>query len=143
MLTENLKRLRCEKGLTQEQVAHRLGVSPQSVSRWECAATLPDVMLLPELARLYGVTVDDLYRHHPFACYDRALTLDGTLRDAKFSKAAGYEDLGDYKKARDLWREIIAELRQAGYEAELAYPIAREEACGEKLHEQAVPVRQQ
>lgn len=60
--SRNLRRLRQEKGLTQEQLANRLGVSVQSVSRWECATTLPDVMLLPELARLYGVTVDDLYR---------------------------------------------------------------------------------
>lgn len=60
--SRNLRRLRLDKGLTQEQLANRLGVSVQSVSRWECATTLPDVMLLPELARLYGVTVDDLYR---------------------------------------------------------------------------------
>lgn len=39
-----------------------MGVSVQSVSRWECGNTLPDVMLLPQIARLYGVTVDDLYR---------------------------------------------------------------------------------
>lgn len=62
IFSRNLRRLRLEKGLTQEQLAVRLGVSVQSVSRWECATTLPDVMLLPELARLYGVTVDDLYR---------------------------------------------------------------------------------
>ena len=60
--SRNLRRLRLDKGLTQEQLANRLGVSVQSVSRWECATTLPDVMLLPELAQLYGVTVDDLYR---------------------------------------------------------------------------------
>ena len=60
--SRNLRRLRLDKGLTQEQLANRLGVSVQSVSRWECATTLPDVLLLPELARLYGVTVDDLYR---------------------------------------------------------------------------------
>lgn len=60
--SRNLRRLRLEKGLTQEQLANRLGVSVQSISRWECATTLPDVLLLPELARLYGVTVDDLYR---------------------------------------------------------------------------------
>lgn len=58
----NLRRLRLEKGLTQEQLACTLGVSVQSVSRWECGNTLPDVMLLPEIAHLYGVTVDDLYR---------------------------------------------------------------------------------
>lgn len=60
--SRNLRRLRLEKKLTQEQLANILGVSVQSVSRWECANTLPDVMLLPEIARLYGVTVDDLYR---------------------------------------------------------------------------------
>lgn len=60
--SRNLRRLRLDKGLTQEQLANILGVSVQSVSRWECGNTLPDVMLLPEIARLYGVTVDDLYR---------------------------------------------------------------------------------
>ena len=58
----NLRRLRLQKNLTQEQLANLLGVSVQSVSRWECGNTLPDVMLLPVIAKLYGVTVDDLYR---------------------------------------------------------------------------------
>ena len=60
--SDNLRRLRQGKQMTQEQVAEALGVSPQSVSRWECGNTFPDVMLLPSIARLYGVTVDDLYR---------------------------------------------------------------------------------
>lgn len=58
----NLRRLRQAKNLTQEQAGETLRVSAQSVSRWECGNTYPDVMLLPEIARLYGVTVDDLYR---------------------------------------------------------------------------------
>lgn len=62
LFSQNLRRLRLEKNLTQEQLANILGVSVQSVSRWECGNTLPDVMLLPIIARLYGVTVDDLYR---------------------------------------------------------------------------------
>lgn len=61
-LATNLRRLRLEKKLTQEQLAERLGVSAQSVSRWETCATYPDVMLLPELAKLFGVLVDDLFR---------------------------------------------------------------------------------
>jgi len=65
--SHNLRRLRLAKGLTQEQLAATLGVSIQSVSRWECGNTLPDVMLLPEIARLYGVTVDDLYREEAVA----------------------------------------------------------------------------
>ena len=62
LFSQNLRRLRLEKNLTQEQLASILGVSVQSISRWECGNTLPDVMLLPVIARLYGVTVDDLYR---------------------------------------------------------------------------------
>lgn len=61
-LATNLRKLRIDKKLTQEQAADKLGVSPQSVSRWETAATLPDVMLLPEIAKLYGVLVDDLFK---------------------------------------------------------------------------------
>ena len=60
--SRNLRQLRIEKNLTQEQLANVLGVSAQSVSRWECGNTLPDVLLLPQIARLYGVTVDDLYK---------------------------------------------------------------------------------
>ena len=63
----NLRRLRLTKNLTQEQAADALGVSAQSVSRWECGNTYPDVMLLPEIARLYSVTVDDLYQPHSVA----------------------------------------------------------------------------
>ena len=60
--SRNLRRLRSEKNLTQEQLANILGVSIQSVSRWECGNTMPDIMLLPVIAKLYGVTIDDLYR---------------------------------------------------------------------------------
>ena len=61
-LAANLRKLRIDKTLTQEQAAFKLGVSAQSVSRWETAATYPDVMLLPEIAKLYGVLVDDLFK---------------------------------------------------------------------------------
>lgn len=61
-LAANLRKLRIDKKLTQEQAATKLGVSAQSVSRWETAATLPDVMLLPDIAALYGVLVDDLFK---------------------------------------------------------------------------------
>lgn len=62
IFANNLRRLRQTKGYTQEQVADHLGVSPQSVSRWECGATFPDILLLPAIAEHYCVTVDDLFR---------------------------------------------------------------------------------
>ena len=52
--------LRKEKGLTQEELASHMGVSPQAVSKWENDQTCPDISALPKLARLLGVTVDEL-----------------------------------------------------------------------------------
>ena len=52
--------LRKEKGLTQEELAQHMGVSGQAVSKWENDQTCPDISALPKLARLLGVTVDEL-----------------------------------------------------------------------------------
>ncbi len=60
-LGSNIRTLRQRKGLTQEQVAAHLGVSYQAVSKWETGANTPDISLLPELARLFDVTIDALF----------------------------------------------------------------------------------
>lgn len=57
---EQLKSLRKEKHITQEQLAEVLGVSYQSVSRWELGVCYPDMELLPALANYFGVTIDQL-----------------------------------------------------------------------------------
>ncbi len=58
---ETIARLRRERSMTQEALAESIGVSAQTISKWENSATCPDVMLLPVLADFFGVTVDDLY----------------------------------------------------------------------------------
>ncbi len=55
-----LKALRKEKGLTQEKLAERLGVSNRTVSRWETGASMPDFDLLIELAKAYEVGVEEI-----------------------------------------------------------------------------------
>lgn len=57
--------LRREKEWTQEELAEKLGVSPQAVSKWENDVSCPDIMLLPELSSLFGVTVDNLLGCEP------------------------------------------------------------------------------
>ena len=52
--------LRREKGMKQEELAERMGVSPQAVSKWENDLNCPDIALLPKLAGMLGVTVDHL-----------------------------------------------------------------------------------
>ena len=49
---------RKEKGMTQEELASHLGVSSQAVSKWENDISCPDISLLPQLARVLGVTTD-------------------------------------------------------------------------------------
>ena len=57
---EKLLRLRKEGGLSQEELAEKLGVSRQAVSRWENEGVLPDCGNLLELSRLFGVSTDYL-----------------------------------------------------------------------------------
>lgn len=58
---QKIKQLRLKAGLTQEQLAEQLGVSAQSVSKWENAASMPDISLLPALSGAFGVTIDELF----------------------------------------------------------------------------------
>ena len=58
--SENFKQLRKEKGYTQEKIAEVLGVTGQTISRWELGMCYPDIELLPSIANYFGVTVDIL-----------------------------------------------------------------------------------
>lgn len=60
-LGKKIRQLRLRAGLTQELLASALGLGPQSVSKWETGAALPDITLLPLLAETFGVSIDDLF----------------------------------------------------------------------------------
>ena len=59
-LPDNIIRLRHKKKLTQEEVADFMGVTKASVSKWEKGINTPDLLLLPQLAAFFDVTVDEL-----------------------------------------------------------------------------------
>ncbi|MBO5248127.1 MAG: DUF3808 domain-containing protein [Clostridia bacterium] len=56
-----IKLLRQKIGATQEQLGERIGVSAQSISKWETGVTMPDITLLPILSSELGVTIDELF----------------------------------------------------------------------------------
>ena len=62
---DRIKFHRKRLGMTQEQLAERMGVSAQAVSKWENNLSCPDISVLPELAEIFGITVDELLGKNP------------------------------------------------------------------------------
>jgi transcriptional regulator with XRE-family HTH domain len=58
---KNIAKYRKAKGITQEELGAKLGITNQAVSKWESEVSMPDVMLLPEIANALNITLDDLY----------------------------------------------------------------------------------
>ncbi|ACL19027.1 transcriptional regulator, XRE family [Desulfitobacterium hafniense DCB-2] len=71
-LAKNICRYRKEKGFTQEELARKLGVTFQAVSKWETSQTLPDITLLPGLSQLLDISIDKLLG---FVSYDKQITI--------------------------------------------------------------------
>ena len=59
-IANRLIELRKKSGLSQEQLAEKLGLSRQAVSKWEHGVALPDIMTLYAMCRLFGVTMEQL-----------------------------------------------------------------------------------
>lgn len=59
-LAENLRRLRKEKGMTQEELADILQISFQTISKWERQESYPDIHMLPVMAGFFNISVDEL-----------------------------------------------------------------------------------
>lgn len=59
-INEQILFLRKERGITQEQLSSTLGVSNQAVSKWESGQCCPDITLLPDIAKYFDISVDEL-----------------------------------------------------------------------------------
>lgn len=59
-VAEQIVLLRKSKGLTQNELGERVGVSFQAVSKWERGETLPDIVLLPDLAKVLETSIDNI-----------------------------------------------------------------------------------
>ncbi len=123
----NLRRLRLAKGMTQEQTADQLGVSAQSVSRWENGTTAPDVLMLSDIAALYGVLVDDLFHPSPSGYANQAQRLL-----AVFEKSRRHEDFSaaahEYELLLKSGAATADDWRSAGVMHEYMLAICKREA---------------
>lgn len=98
---ERIKAMRQQRGLTQESLAQAIGVSCQSVSRWEIGVCYPDIELLPALANFFGVTLDELMGMEELGSAQRK-------RDI-FTVALNAERDGDWTGAARILREALTD----------------------------------
>ena len=61
-IMNDIKNLRENKGLSQENVANKLNVKQQAVAKWEAGKSYPRTDKLPQLAKIFGCTIDDLFK---------------------------------------------------------------------------------
>ncbi len=62
IIDQKIKDYRKSHKLTQGEFGELLGISPQAVSKWERLECYPDITFLPELAKMFGCSVDDFFR---------------------------------------------------------------------------------
>ena len=144
---ENIKKLRNEKQVTQEQLAEYLSISYQAVSKWENNVTTPDIFLLPKIAEYFEVPIDELFKVNAnyknraarlFSIYSYRSTKENFDKaDVEYEKLiaenkADGEDIGNYgmlyqfyaqklnKKAEELMKQSI-EMGNENLEGQLRY----------------------
>ena len=96
---ENIKNLRKKKEITQEELAEYLGISFQSISKWERGDGLPDITMLPDIADFFNISIDDLIGA------ERTVFDGGYFYDT-LKQVNEYQVNGNYDEAIELLREI-------------------------------------
>lgn len=100
-LKEKLRSLRQQKNITQEALANHLGITPQSVGKWERGEGFPDITLLPKIAFYFDVTVDELL------CVDQVRVEEAITKYKR--QAAIYQNNGENDKNLELWEKAYTE----------------------------------
>lgn len=98
-LSENLKKYRILKNLTQEDVAEYLGITPQSVSKWERRECYPDITLLPALANIFETSIDLLIGMDTIRAQETRFNIH--------KKASEFQQNGDYASAEKVYRDAL------------------------------------
>ena len=128
----NIKELRLSKNMTQEQLAEKMGVSSQAISKWENGVSAPDIQLLPELSVFFGVTIDELFTLSDKERFER---IDNMIYDVRFISESTFRDTVRFLEAKRAEESAKAKAtlllamlynKKAKEFHELASPLARE-----------------
>lgn len=107
-----IQTLRKNKSMTQSELAEVLSVSPQTVSKWENHLSVPDVSVLPIIARYFGITMDEMFNYRLDALnykerFIRFMADNGVLQFGAFRLQSGrvspyYINTGNYRSASQI-----------------------------------------
>lgn len=95
VFSKQLQKLRKQSGITQEQLADKLGVTAQAVSKWE-NGSYPDGDLLPKIADIFDVSIDNLYGRGEEKCSFEQQVLNHMRAIADSSQDSSAEWLENY-----------------------------------------------
>ncbi len=98
-LSENLKKYRLLKNLTQEDIAEYLNITPQSVSKWERGESYPDITFLPALANIFETSIDLLIGMDTIRAEQTLYNIHKT--------ATEFQRNGDYASAEKVYRDAL------------------------------------
>lgn len=98
-LSENLKKYRLLKNLTQEDIAEMLNITPQSVSKWERGESYPDITFLPALANIFETSIDLLIGMDTIRAEQTLYNIHKT--------ATEFQRNGDYASAEKVYRDAL------------------------------------
>ena len=97
-ISENIRRLRRERGMTQERLAELMGVTNQAVSKWESQSTYPDITALIPLAEIFGVSVDELLGNKISERAARNAEVKATLKRIRYDDRQSEADYLEYAR---------------------------------------------
>ena len=125
IFSEKLRDLRKSKGMSQEQLSEKLGISVQAVSKWECAQSYPDIELLPIIADIMGVSIDYLLRGVEFVNNKGSLNAgkisdDNAETNSEIGKEVGLPDDNVLRIVQFKGRKL---LRQDNYDPQIKIPL--------------------
>lgn len=130
----NIFKLRRQKKMTQVQLAEKLGVTEQSVSKWENDICAPDISQFPALARLFEVSIDRIFGYH-FESYDKEvesiIEASNGIEDIYRSIEILSEGLGRYPNSDKLKLELA-------YTLSMVNRISEDEAERKKATDKAI-----
>ena len=123
-IAENLKKLRKQRNLTQEELAQFLGVSFQAISKWERNEGYPDITFLPSIANFFEISLDELMGMEQIRNQQYLIDI--------FRLEHDYVSKGEYKEAEKILRDAIKTFpNNYGLLSELAIVLSFDETVKE------------